>query len=56
MPAVAEELSKVVKFSSETKTKLRLQFEALEKQVFISPFAFSYICYFQNFIFYIILI
>lgn len=38
MPAVAEELSKVIKFSSETKTNLRLQFEALEHQVFIFYF------------------
>ena len=33
MPAVAEEVSKVIKFSSSTKTELRLQFESLEKQV-----------------------
>lgn len=35
MPGVAEELSKVIKFSTETKTTLRLQFEELEQQVFI---------------------
>lgn len=33
MPAVAEDLAKVLKFSLETKTSLRLQFEAIEAQV-----------------------
>jgi len=32
MPVVAEEMGKVVKFSLDTKTKLRLQFESIETQ------------------------
>ena len=33
MPVVAEELAKVVKFSLENKTRLRLEFEAIETEV-----------------------